>query len=155
MQPTSCYCAGWTLTPFLLQLSVCDLLPVKIISFIQGGLWASSLSGTRTRFTNWWSNWSPTVTGLTLVGISCVLENKCQTTNFPVLCIGVSALCVDGGWTFPLPRVLIGVFCFPPLPVLQIESTTLWFPILLPYIYFIETLREGERQTEGQMVMAI
>ncbi len=33
--------------------------------------------------------------------------------------------------------------------LLQIKSTTLWFSILLPYIYFIETLREGEWHSQS------
>lgn len=60
------------------------------------------------------SNCSPNVTSLTLAGIMCMLENKCQTTNFPVLCIGVSALGVDRGWSFPLPHVRMGMFTVSP-----------------------------------------
>lgn len=67
----------------------------------------------------------------------------------PKLSCGVSAAHVDRGWTFPLAHVLKRVFWFPPLLVLQITRAQLADFQLLPYIYLMETCREGERQAEG------
>lgn len=138
------YYAGWTLARFLLQLSSC----LWFTSSKNHQLYAGrALSQFTTRFTNWWSNWSPTMTSVTLAGISCMLQNKCQTSDFPVVCVGVSLVRGQRLNISSPTCFFMGLFCFPPLSALQINAH--WFSILLPYIYFIEATREGERQTDG------